>query len=73
MDYQGSPCARLLILRNHWGKETITDTVFYLERKNASGYILSSPQDTMNLSLALCEPERYTSTQNFVFLMASPS
>lgn len=46
MDYQGSPCARLLILRNHWGKgDHYRHCHFYLERKNASGYILSSPQN----------------------------
>lgn len=38
-----------------------------------SGYILSLPQDTMILSLALCGPERHTSTRYFVFPMASPS
>ena len=73
LDYQGSPCPRLLILRNHWGKETVTLSSTLRGKMPLSGYILSSPQDTMNLSLALRGPERYTSTQYFVFLMASPS
>ena len=51
--------------------QTVSSTL--REKMPLSGYILSLPQDTMILSLALCGPERHTSTRYFVFPMASLS